>query len=86
MGLGPRREFLLESDCGRTSTSQALGICIQYAMDVEKTIDEIELLERLYSLPDRRPMTLADRTAANRRHDETLAENPWFRLWKRYGI
>lgn len=54
-------------------------------MDIEKIIDDIELLERLYSLPDARPLTAADRTAANRDHDERNAENPWFRLWKRYG-
>lgn len=55
-------------------------------MDVEKTIVDIELLERIYSLPDKRPLQPTDREAANRRHDETLACNPWFRLWKRYGI
>lgn len=54
-------------------------------MDVEKIITEIELLERLYLLPDNRPMTPADRTAANRKHDEMNADNPWFRLWQRYG-
>ncbi len=55
-------------------------------MDVEKTISEIEWLEQLYSLPDRRAMTPAERTAVNRKHDETYAQNPWFRLWKRYGV
>jgi hypothetical protein len=55
-------------------------------MDVEKTIAEIEWLERLLSLGDNRQLRLADREAANQRHDETYAENPWFRLWKRYGV
>jgi hypothetical protein len=55
-------------------------------MDVNKTIEEIELLERIYALPDGRPLQLADREAANQKHDEMLADNPWFRLWKRYGV
>jgi hypothetical protein len=54
-------------------------------MDVEKTIADIELLERMYSLPDKRPLQLADRDAANRRHDDSCANNPWFRLWKHFG-
>ena len=55
-------------------------------MNLDKTISEIEWLERLYSLPDTRPTALSDRYAANQRHDEMYANNPWFRLWKRYGI
>jgi hypothetical protein len=55
-------------------------------MDAEQTITEIEWLERIFALPDRRPFGLADREAANRRHDETYAANPWFRLWQRYGV
>ncbi len=55
-------------------------------MDVEKTIAEIELLERIYSLPDTRGLQVADREAANQRHDRINAENPWFRLWRQYGI
>lgn len=54
-------------------------------MDVEKIIAEIELLERIYALPDKRSLSLTDRYAANQKHDEVYAENPWFRLWKRYG-
>lgn len=56
------------------------------SMNLEKAIAEIEWLERLYSLPDPRPLQLNDRYAANRRHDEMYANNPWFRLWQRYGI
>lgn len=55
-------------------------------MDLEKTISEIEWLERIFRLPDTRRLQLRDREAANQRHDELLAENPWFRLWKRYGV
>ncbi len=58
-------------------------------MDVEKIIADIEFLERLYALPDkrplRRPLSVADRAAANQKHDEVYAANPWFRLWQRYG-
>ena len=55
-------------------------------MDVEKTIAEVEWLEGIYSLPDSRPLNLSDRLAANQRHDERYADNPWFRLWQRYGV
>lgn len=55
-------------------------------MNPERTIAEIEWLEQLYALPDTRPLQLSDLYAANQRHDETYADNPWFRLWKRYGI
>jgi hypothetical protein len=55
-------------------------------MDVEKTIAEIELLERMLSLPDTRQLQMSDWKAANQKHDEILAANPWFRLWKRYGV
>lgn len=55
-------------------------------MDVEKTIAEIETLERVFAAPDQRPLTASDLTAANRKHDEGLAHSPWFRLWQRYGI
>jgi hypothetical protein len=54
-------------------------------MDVEKTISDIETLERIYTLSDTRPLGPADREAANQRHDAMYAENPWFRLWQRYG-
>ncbi|MFB3916367.1 MAG: hypothetical protein ACE14M_06540 [Terriglobales bacterium] len=56
------------------------------SVDIEKTIADIEWLERLYSLPDGRPLQLADREAANQEHDRNCADNPWFRLWKRYGL
>ncbi|MBV9608828.1 MAG: hypothetical protein JO187_04660 [Acidobacteria bacterium] len=56
------------------------------AMDIEKSIAEIEWLERIFALPDTRGLGSADREAANRRHDAMLAANPWFRLWQRYGV
>jgi hypothetical protein len=55
-------------------------------MDIEKTIAEIDWLERIFTLPDTRRPRLADRAAANRKHDDMHAANPWFRLWKRYGV
>ncbi len=55
-------------------------------MDTEQTIAEIERLERIFAVPDTRPMTLSDLAAANRRHDETLAHSPWFRLWQHFGV
>jgi hypothetical protein len=55
-------------------------------MDAEQTIAEIERLERIFAVPDNRPLSLNDLAAANRRHDEKQAHSPWFRLWQRYGI
>lgn len=70
----------------RESRPADFSIHMTSVMDVEKTITEIELLERIYTLPDKRPLQVADREAANQKHDATLATNPWFRLWKRYGV
>jgi hypothetical protein len=53
---------------------------------MDNVISDIEWLERLYALPDTRPLQAADREAANESHDQRYASNPWFRLWKRYGI
>jgi hypothetical protein len=55
-------------------------------MDAEQSIAEIEWLERIFAVPDTRPLSLTDLAAANRRHDDMLAYSPWFRLWQRYGI
>ena len=55
-------------------------------MDVEQTIADIERLERIYAMRDARPLNASDISAANRRHDELLANSPWFRLWRDYGI
>jgi len=55
-------------------------------MDTEQTITEIQQLEHMFSLADGRPLQKSDVHAANERHDEKNQHNPWFRLWKRYGI
>ncbi len=52
-------------------------------MEPEKIIDEIELLEKILTLTDKRPLRMADWKAANQKHDEECAKNPWFRLIKR---
>jgi hypothetical protein len=43
-------------------------------MDTEKIIAEIEWLEQLFNLPDRGPLQMADRRAANQKHDEGYAD------------
>ena len=55
-------------------------------MDAEQGISEIESLERIFALPDTRPLSASDLAATNRRHDEMLAHSPWFQLWQRYGV
>ena len=55
-------------------------------MDAEQSIAEIEWLERIFAVPDTRPLSPSDLAAVNRRHDERQANSPWFRLWQRYGI
>jgi hypothetical protein len=55
-------------------------------VDAEKIIFDIEWLERIAALPDTRPPQASDRFATNQHHDEINAQNPWFRLWQRYGI
>jgi hypothetical protein len=54
-------------------------------MEPEETIAEIEMLERILALPDKRPLQMSDWKAANRKHDEAYANDPWFRLWRRDG-
>ena len=56
------------------------------SMATERIIADIERLERMFALPDKRPLSASDLAAANRRHDEKLAQSPWFKLWQRYGI
>jgi len=55
-------------------------------MDAEQTIAEIEWLERIFAVPDTRPLSAAEISAANQRHDRKQANSPWFRLWQRYGV
>ncbi len=53
-------------------------------MDAEKVIAEIEALERIFALPDSRPLQPADIASINHQHDQKLARNPWFQLWNAY--
>ena len=53
-------------------------------MDVERIIDEIE--QEMFEAPDIRPLSASDISTAKRRHDETLAHSPWFRLWQHFGV
>jgi hypothetical protein len=55
-------------------------------MDVERIIEDIEQLQEMFEAPDIRPLSAADISAANRRHDEKLANSPWFQIWQRYGV
>ncbi len=55
-------------------------------MNVERIIDDIEQLQEMFEAPDIRPLRASDISAANRRHDETLAHCPWFRLWQHFGV
>ncbi len=55
-------------------------------MDVERIIDDIGQLEKMFEAPDIRPLSANDISAANRRHDEMLAHSPWFRIWHHYGV
>jgi len=55
-------------------------------MDAEQTIAEIEWLECIFAVPDTRPLSPSDLSAANRMHDEMPAHSPWFQLWRRYGV
>jgi hypothetical protein len=57
-----------------------------WRMDVERIIHEIEQLQEMFEAPDIRPLSASDISAANRRHDETLANSPWFKLWQSYGV
>jgi hypothetical protein len=55
-------------------------------MDVERIIDDIEQLQEMFEAPDMRPLSASDISAANRRHDEMLAQSPWFRLWQEFRV
>jgi hypothetical protein len=52
-------------------------------MDAEQSIAEIKRLERIFAVPDTRPLSPSDLLAANRRHHEQQARSSWFRLWHR---
>src|SRR5262249_34190089 len=80
--MTPRIQPSLNSPFDRT------GVCdgLLTRMSAEEIIAEIEWLERVFSVPDTKPLGASDLLAANRRHDETLAHSPWFKLWQSYGI
>jgi len=54
-------------------------------MDAERIISDIEALERMLALPNPRPPGPGQLTFVNQIHDEKMARNPWFQLWKTYG-
>jgi hypothetical protein len=55
-------------------------------MDVKRVVDDIERLEQMFAAPDTRPLRPSDVSAANRSHDERMANSPWFRLWQHFGV
>lgn len=57
----------LRGEKGFVSVYKIIQTASDTPMDLEKTISEIELLERIFALPDARGFTPADREAANRR-------------------
>ncbi len=73
---------LLPRDVSRLEKSSA----ILSGMDVERVIDEIQQLEEMFEAPDIRPFNASHIAAANRKHDERLAQSPWFRLWQDFGV
>ena len=77
----------LSSDIRNSSLQHSESrLAILSRMETEQTIAEIEWLERILAVPDMRPLSPSDISAANRRHDEMLAHSPWFRIWQRYGV
>jgi hypothetical protein len=67
-------------------TFAVLRLNIEDGMHAEQSIAEIERLERMFAVPDTRPLSASDLAAANRRHDAMLANSPWFRLWQQFGV
>ena len=45
-------------------------------MDTERTIAEIECLERIFAVPGTRPLSPSDLAAMNRRHNKMLGVKP----------
>ena len=67
-----------------TNTTLMLDIETEWTLNASLTTSE--QLRELFEAPDIRPLSPSDLAAANRRHDEMLAESPWFRLWQQYGV
>lgn len=72
--------------CSRVWGCKAGWLLYCWRIDVERIIDEIQQLEEIFEAPDIRPLTPSDISAANRRHDEALANSPWFLLWQHGGV
>jgi hypothetical protein len=70
----------------RSFAASEVGPVYCCRMDVERIIDDIEQLEEMFEAPDIRPLSASDISVANRRHDESLAHSPWFKLWQHYGV
>jgi len=86
---GAKESFAEAGDAVQRTAVRSLGqsgFAILLGMDVERIIDDIEQIEEMYEAPDIRPLSASDVSAANRRHDHTLASSPWFRLWQDFGI
>jgi hypothetical protein len=83
-----KEESVITDPCGRCNVRDGLQAGFGYTvlMDVERIIDEIQQLEEMFEAPDIRPLSASDVSAANRRHDVTLAQSPWFRLWHDFGV
>ena len=77
-----RSSLALPARSSRVEKSSA----ILSGMDVERVIDEIQQLEEMFEAPDIRPFNASHIAAANRKHDERLAQSPWFRLWQDFGV
>ena len=55
-------------------------------MDAERTIAEIESLERIFLEPDTRPLSPSDIAAANRRHGPIAGDSPGFGFGNSMGF
>src|ERR1035438_711688 len=55
-------------------------------MDAEQSIAEIEWLERILTVPDTRPLSAGDLSAANRRHDDMHQNRAPLELFELCGL
>ena len=77
---------MLQGQRVATGLTDSASCFIMRTMDVERIINDIEQLQEMFDAPDIRPLNASDISAANRRHDESLAHSPWFRLWQSFGV
>jgi hypothetical protein len=85
MGATDQQRAETSSRFGSAALATMIGYTVR-AMNLDRTIADIEWLERLLTKPDTRPLSESDISAANRKHDQKLARSPWFQLWQRFGI